>query len=90
MSFLNKIKGWGGKDGAAAEISEADHTPLAQALPMSEHTGGFDTPPGAALSDGVRHETPTVQHAADFDTSIISEAAPSEIADFAETRVRTR
>jgi twitching motility protein PilJ len=87
MSFLNKIKGWGGKDGAAAEMSEADQTPLAQALPMSEHTGGFDAPPGAARSDGAQHETPTVQHAADLDTSIISEAAPSEMADFAETRI---
>ena len=87
MSFLNKIKGWGGKDGAAAEMSEADQTPLAQALPISEHTGGFDAPPGAARSDGAQHETPTVQHAADLDTSIISEAAPSEMADFAETRI---
>ena len=87
MSFLNKIKGWSGKDGVAAEMTEADHTPLAQALPMSEHTGGFETPAGAAASNAAQHEAPTVQQVADLDTSIISEAAPSEMADFAETRL---
>ena len=85
MSFLKKIKGWGGKDSAAAD--EVDQTPLAQALPMSVHRGGFDAAPRAAGSDGVPHGTPTVQHAADLDSSIISEAAPSEMADFAETRI---
>ena len=88
MSFLNKIKGRGRKDGAAAEMTEADPTPLARALPMSEHTGGFDTAPGAAPSDAAQHEVSTVRQVADLDTSIISEAAPSEMADFAETRLR--
>src|SRR5450755_4142656 len=85
MSFLNKIKGWGPKDGAATEAA-ADPVPPGQAMGAGELHAGFGQPTADA-AQASPHDVPTVQHAADFDTSIISEAAPSGMAEFAETHV---
>ena len=77
MSFLNKIKGRGQKDDAA--MSDA----LLSGGHASEAALAATDVTGAAVYD-----VPTQQQAQDFDTSIISEAAPSEMADFSETRVQ--
>lgn len=82
MSFLNKIKGLGRKDGAT------DQDTL-------EQDGRFDDagargdmpdlplpgPDGAATLDAA-----TLQQTVQMDSSIITEAAPSEMADFTEAR----
>jgi twitching motility protein PilJ len=85
MSFLNKIKGWNQKDGVQADALHADHV-----------TFGEATVAGAALAahgsfevgghEATHQELPPFPSATDLDSSIISEAAPSEMADFAETR----
>ena len=72
MSLLNRMKGRGQKDGVA--VPDA---------PESGAPGGNDPTTGAAA-----HEVPTQHPGQDFDTSIISEAAPSEMADFSETRLQ--
>ncbi|MFT3664695.1 methyl-accepting chemotaxis protein [Piscinibacter sp.] len=78
MSFLNKIKGLGGrKDGADLDTLEQDRF---------DEPGRDDLPlPGAggtvALDVGALHQ-PTAQ----MDSSIITEAAPSEYAELAESR----
>ncbi len=78
MSFLNKIKGLGGrKDGADLDTLEQDRF---------DEPGRDDLPlPGAggtvALDVAALHQ-PTAQ----MDSSIITEAAPSELAELAEAR----
>ncbi len=86
MSFLDKIKGAGRKDGDVAALDIADLPPSFGdsgvrvsaggsadiLLPIGDGTGGIDL---SALSPKPAG-----------DTSIITEAAPSEIADFGETR----
>ncbi len=72
MSLLNRMKGRGQKDGVA--VPDA---------PESGAPGGNDPTTGAAA-----HDVPTQHPGQDFDTSIISEAAPSEMADFSETRLQ--
>ena len=84
MSFLNKIKGWG--HGAEADAANADKAPVTEAAAVGDPHAGSDSP-AADTTDAALHGVPTVQQAADLDTSIISEAAPSEMADFAETRL---
>jgi twitching motility protein PilJ len=86
MSFLNKIKGWSQKDDGAALDAPVAVAP------------GYDSlPPHLGRTDGAAHDTaehvayeevPTQQQTMDLDTSIISEAAPSEMAEFSETRVQ--
>ena len=94
MSFVNKIKGWGQKSAPAdsepfdSDVAVADHfdpshggspamAPPDLALPDVdiEAAAAFDAEPGAA---GL----------APAGGSIISEAVPSEIADFTETRLQ--
>jgi twitching motility protein PilJ len=90
MSFLNKIKGWG-QDRNEGEATTHQDAPF---------DAGFDQPPpvdvpvvrdvtGTAALDTAAFETPT-QHpeAPHADSSIITEAAPSELADFGETRLQ--
>ena len=89
MSFLSKLQGWGQKGDAEApaDVLERDlafegayaqpgGTAVAGAadlpLPHVRATAGFDSTP--------------VPHADALDNSIISEAMPSEIADFSESR----
>ena len=86
MSFLNKIKGWGPKDEAATldapgvGAATFEGLPAANAGPVPE--GHAQDTVGEA-----GYGVPTVQQAVDADTSIITEAAPSGMADFSETRV---
>ena len=88
MSFLNKIKGWGQKDevalpdgsGAAAHAFEVPFVPRG---PHPSTEGPATDVTGAAV-----YEVPTQQQTQELDTSIITEAAPSEMADFSETRIQ--
>lgn len=83
MSFLNKIKGWGQKENGTPE-HDADDAPFAEAY---KSVGGD----AAALDANAApsFEVPTVQQThGGMDTSIISEAAPSEMAEFSETRIQ--
>ena len=84
MSFLNKIKGWGPKDVAAAEQAAAKDDALADAF--GPHGTAHDVP-GHEAALSVSPEIPTMQQTMELDSSIISEAAPSEMADFSETRM---
>jgi twitching motility protein PilJ len=93
MSFVNKIKGWGQK-GATPEVDALEHDP-AFADPYAPGSDKPEmAPPDLALPDV------DIEAAAAFDaepgaagglpsnSSIISEAVPSEIADFTETRLQ--
>ncbi|WP_298832254.1 methyl-accepting chemotaxis protein [uncultured Piscinibacter sp.] len=79
MSFLNKIKGMGRREGVAdMDTLEQDR--------FDEPMGrGGDLPlpgPGGAATLDIG----TLQQTAQMDSSIITEAAPSEMADFGEVR----
>ncbi len=92
MSFVNKIKGWGQK-GPESEHDVLEHDAAfadayAQAggtaasmpadLPLTDiGTDAFDAPPAQPGNDAFSSRS-----------SIISEAVPSEIADFSETRLQ--
>ena len=90
MSLLNKIKGWSQKDGAAMPHVMPGATPA--------YAGAFDAPI-VTQSDRAPYEgsvfdptsvssydVPTVQQPIENDASIITEALPSGMADFSETR----
>ena len=86
MSLLNKIKGWGQKGGATPDQDLADEVPFADAYApaiagSSAHGRASDPNSVSSL------EVPTLQQTMDLDTSIISEAAPSGMAEFSETRL---
>ena len=86
MSLLNKIKGWGQKAGATPDQDLADEVPFADAYApaiagSSAHGRASDPNSVSSL------EVPTLQQTMDLDTSIISEAAPSGMAEFSETRL---
>jgi twitching motility protein PilJ len=85
MSFLNKIKGWGQKDEAVLGGEAAVAVPSFDEL----HAGAAKraAPEHEATAAGV-YDVPTQQQAGEHDTSIITEAAPSEMADFSETRLQ--
>jgi twitching motility protein PilJ len=95
MSFLNKIKGWGQKDDASY-LTE----PAAELAGFGEATGeragrGASTAFDRVSTDDSRngqYDVPSMQRTAvldnSVDTSIITEAAPSEMPDFSETRVQ--
>ena len=90
MSFLNKIKGWTPNDGVAADaVSTATFADAALPADASVNASAVFGP-AFALPAGPAEHSPALPgfHATtDIDMSIISEAAPSEMADFAETRV---
>ena len=75
MSFLNKLKGWGQKE-EAVMAGGAGAT-------FDDLHAATEQPPVEPPS----HDLPTEQQAPS-DTSIITEAAPSEMADFSETRLQ--
>jgi len=88
MSFLNKIKGWGQKDDATIAGDAAVAVPSfdeLQAANASHVASGH--PHADATTAAASYDVPTQQHG-ELDTSIISEAAPSEMADFSETRLQ--
>jgi len=82
MSFLNKIKGLGRRDGDQDTLEQDGRFDETSAradgpdLPLPGHDGTV------ALDIGAMQQT------ASMDSSIISEAAPSEMAEFSETRVQ--
>ena len=91
MSFLNKIKGWGQKDEVGASGDVAATSPAFEDLhvtnAMYANSHAADHPSTDTTASAV-YDVPTVQHANGADTSIISEAAPSEMAEFSETRLQ--
>ena len=90
MSFLNKIKGWGQKEGAAAEPVAPQDAPFIDAFGTDPTHAANMAPelPGTGGTAAMALDVPTMQQTMELDTSIISEAAPSEMADFSETRMQ--
>jgi twitching motility protein PilJ len=86
MSFLNKIKGWGQKDEGGTPDMPAAAVLSFDDAPVPQHAHATSSGHGAETTAAV-YDVPTVQQAHDHDTSIISEAAPSGMADFSETRL---
>ena len=87
MSFLNKIKGWGQKDEAQLLGDVAVAAPTYDELRASNESHVVSQHPVADANAASGYDVPTQQQPVD-DTSIISEAAPSEMADFSETRLQ--
>jgi twitching motility protein PilJ len=83
MSFLNKIKGWGQKDGASQEQDTLAQNRFDESRGRSGGDAGLHGSDGAATLD-----MSAMQQNASMDSSIITEAAPSEMADFNETRAQ--
>ena len=81
MSFLNKIKGRGPKD----DVALPDAT--GAAAKAFDGRLGSEGPPTDVVG-GPGYDVPTLQQNQDPGASIISEAAPSEMADFSETRIQ--
>ncbi|MBS0444499.1 MAG: type IV pili methyl-accepting chemotaxis transducer N-terminal domain-containing protein [Proteobacteria bacterium] len=80
MSLLNTIKGWGGPPGSS-------RTPDLE-LPDAPTPGSGNIPDLLLPDTLVPPEQVSVAHATSGpDSSIITEAAPSELADYAETRL---
>jgi twitching motility protein PilJ len=77
MSFLDKIKGKKGRDSNSLD-SDSAGMPLDDVMVLDRPA--FE---GAANAPSVEG----MGRAAHMDSSIITEAAPSEIADFSETRL---
>ena len=93
MSFVNRIKGWGQK-GAAPEHDVLEHdAAFADAYAQAGGTGSAENASGSAavmdlpLGD-IAEVGPTPAAQDSLHGSIISEAMPSETADFLETRVQ--
>ncbi|HUG23842.1 methyl-accepting chemotaxis protein [Piscinibacter sp.] len=83
MSFLNKIKGWGQDRGADEGATTHQDTPFDDAFDKQADT------PRPRAGDTASLEVPAMQQTmAGADSSIITEAAPSEMADFSETRLQ--
>jgi twitching motility protein PilJ len=84
MSFLNKIKAWGRKpdEGSLGDTLAAD-TMDAVAFAAAPKGGSGRA---ATFAEASRADASTLQPTVQLDTSIISEAAPSEMTDFTETR----
>ena len=85
MSFLNKITGRSSKDDAGhPELAAAGAAPAFD-LTMDPHFVA-EQPAGDAAA-AARHGVAPTPPAHDSEASIITEAAPSEMADFSETRL---
>jgi twitching motility protein PilJ len=80
MSFLNKMKGWG-QDRSDANGDQPQGNPFDDGV-QRDGTMTLPNPAGMASLD-----VPAVHVAVPAGDSIITEAAPSEMADFAETRL---
>lgn len=81
MSFLNKIKGWG-QDRNASESTQAANQQDRSFDDAFAHDAKMPDPAGT-----MPLEVPTIQQGV-ADSSIITEAAPSEMAEFSETRIQ--
>jgi len=94
MSFVNKIKGWGHKN------APADSEPMDGDVAVADPFDPSNDPPANPSSPDLALPDVDIEAASAFDAepgahglaptggSIISEAVPSEIADFTETRVQ--
>jgi twitching motility protein PilJ len=85
MSLLNKMKGWGQDRNKGALTSDEDQRNTydeRRAAPMADI-------PVSDMERTVTFDRASVQQNMNPDTSIISEASPSEMADFSETRVQS-
>jgi len=80
MSFLNKIKGWGQDRSAESEATTHQDAPFEDAYAEPAE-------PPVDLTATRPIEAPSAQQVGG-DSSIITEAAPSEMADFSETRIQ--
>ncbi len=87
MSFLNKIKGWGQDRQSDAEATTHQDAPLDDAFSSHAHASGHGEQPLGDLNATRPLEVPTMQQSPG-DSSIITEAAPSEMAEFSETRIQ--
>src|SRR4051794_2846189 len=92
MSFVDKIKGWGQRGGSDTEqatidgdVAVADDYRPARASPARAPTS---LPPGDSQSAAAFDAMPQAGDGAPPPSSIISEAVPSGIADFTETRLQ--
>ena len=83
MSLLNKIKGWNQKDELALPQGQGVGV-LEESLPSR----AASSTQGPATDVVGPYDVPTQQQTQDLDASIISEAAPSGMADFTETRIQ--
>ena len=81
MSFLNKIKSWGPRGDSANPDGLPDAAP-GESFGFDGAAAARFPEPGSMTSIDASAVEPTVQ----MDSSIISEAAPSEMTDFTETR----
>lgn len=92
MGFMNKIKGMIPKEaaplgsGLAADGAGFDATITVHGMQLAADRAAGEG--GRGASPAAAYDVPTVQQTAELDTSIISEAAPSEMADFSETRLQ--
>jgi twitching motility protein PilJ len=90
MSFLNKIIGKN-QDEAALSAATSTAPSVVDASGAPSHIAfGVDTQSHQSTMVSSGYDAPTMQHSLNHDSSIITEAAPSEIADFAETRYGSR
>jgi twitching motility protein PilJ len=93
MSLLTKMKGLTPKRGAAAENAGGQDLMLDDVdlhLPTSDKPGivsSMDKGNSSAQTQGLNLGAPSTVMLGNEDSSIITEAAPSEIADFSETRI---
>jgi twitching motility protein PilJ len=83
MSLLNKMKSWGGRN-AESDAAHQDN-PFEDAFAQPSPEVAL-SPNGTATLEAL--DVSTHQHTVGGDSSIISEAAPSEMADFGETRIQ--
>lgn len=91
MSFVNKIKGWGQKSDAEHDVLEHDAA-FANAYAQAGGAAAL-SPTDLRMSDveaAAAFDAPSLQTGASATQppSIISEAVPSETADFTETRLQ--
>src|SRR3954452_5000700 len=90
MSFVNKIKGWGQKGGAEASTLDGDVAVADDYTPRRGSASHAVTDlPLADIEAGAAFDAmPQHGDGASPPSSIISEVAPSESADFTETRLQ--
>jgi twitching motility protein PilJ len=94
MSFLNKIIGKDSRKTTAISGESGVGVVTFDDVGVPNHTsftGETVTPHQSTMM--TNYDVPTMQHSMSHDSSIITEAAPSELADFSETRspdARTR
>ena len=86
MSFLNKIKGWNQRDGALGPDGTMAVEGPGDAYNRPAPVDDEPTLVGSDTNAAEPYDPAPTRAAVSGDTSIISEAAPSEMTDFNETR----